>query len=159
MANKKKQGKFQNSKSKTTEAVSENVTPKSSKTRSRSAGTIACLLCICVSILACVFFLGKLGVNISLPGKAIAAGVKVAGVDVGGLKRSEAEEAVTAAIGNAYAENTMCVTVLDKELTLSPSQSGVSLDVGAAVKDAMNYGTEENPQLQVDLAPHITLDE
>ena len=158
MATKKTQGRFQKKAAQKAAPASENTAPNNKETK-RSAGTIACVLCICVSILACVYFLGKLGVSITLPGKTIAPGVTVAGVDVGGLKRSEAVEAVSSAIGNAYAENSMKVTVLEQELEISPTLSGAALDVEGAVKDALSYTQEGNASFKVDLLPHLSLNE
>ena len=155
MAPKKKQGKFQQKKTQKSVAA-ENYTQET-KPASKPTVLVLTALCLCVSILASVFFLGKLGIRFTLPSKTIASGVSVAGVDVGGLTRSEAEDAVTAAVGNTYAETPMVVTVHDKTLEIAPQTAAAEFDVDGAVADAFKYGTEANSQLQVDILSHLTL--
>ena len=154
MAKKKKPGK-----------VSEKVTKKSSsgkqkspeKKSSRSVIITVIAICVCITLLASVFFLDMLGITIVLPGKTIAAGVTVAGVDVSGLKRSEALELLETQIGDSYSSTPLVVTVLDKELTLTPEDSCAVFDVKAAVRDALRRGTEKNPELLVDVIPYLAL--
>ena len=155
MAPKKKEGKFAaKKKAKAAPAKEKNVEAKPSGSK---AGVVFAILCVCVAILASVFFLDKLGIHIPLPGRTIAAGVTVADVDIGGLKRKEAIETVTAAIGDSYSTDTLVVTVLDKQMEITPADSGAVLDVKAAVKEAFKYGTEDNPETQVDIIPFLAL--
>lgn len=113
------------------------------------------VLTICISLLASVFFLTKLGITFTLPSNTIAAGVKVAGVDVGGLSKKEAIEAVDSAVGDSYTSESMVVTVLDKQFEIAPHVSCAILDVEAAVEDAFGYGTITNPAKQVDIIPYL----
>ena len=113
------------------------------------------VLTLCISILASVFFLTKLGISFKLPSNHIAAGVTVAGVDVGGLSRKEAVEAVTAEIGDSYTSQSLVVTVLDKTFEIAPHVSCANLDVEAAVERAFEYGTLANPAKQVDIIPYL----
>lgn len=117
------------------------------------------VLTLCVGLVTCAFFMSKLGVSISLPSKTIATGVKIAGVDVGGLKKNEAADTVAERIGDSYSTTPMVVTVLDKQLEIAPSVSGAELDVNAAVKAALSYGTQENPAKNVDITPYLNLNE
>ena len=158
MANKKNQGRF----------LKENVAKRTAnkypaanpvarnKTIAKSV-IVFTALTLCVSILACILFMGKLGVSLSLPSKTIATGVKIAGVDVGGLKKSEAADIVAERIGNSYATTSLVVTVLDKQLVISPALSGAELDVNGAVRAAMGYGTAVNPAKNVDITPYLNL--
>ena len=160
MANKKSQGRF----------LKENVAarnkqqygvPKQAPKKSAKIKPVVILftvLALCVSIAACGFFLSKLGLSFKLPSKNIAAGVKVAGVDVGGMTKKDAAEAVAAASAS-YGSDSLVVTVLDKQLEIDPSVSGANLDVSAAVKEAFRYGTEENPTKNVDIIPYLNLNE
>lgn len=155
MAPKKKEGKFAAKKNvKAAPAKEKTVEAKPSGSK---AGVVFAILCACVAILASVFFLDKLGIHIPLPGRTIAAGVTVADVDVGGLKRKEAIETVTAAIGDSYSTDTLVVTVLDKQMEITPADSGAVFDINSAVKEAFKYGTEENPETQVDIIPFLAL--
>ena len=66
--------------------------------------------------------------------------VTVAGVDVGGMTKAQAIEAVNAAIGNQYAEKAMTVTVIDTPVTIPAEYSGGTLKVAAAVGNARRFG-------------------
>jgi len=160
MANKKSQGRFLKknvaARNKQQYGVPKQVPKKNAKIK--PVVIIFTVLALCVSIAACGFFLSKLGLSLKLPSKNIAAGVKVAGVDVGGMTRKDAEEAVAAASGS-YGSDALVVTVLDKQLEISPSVSGANLDVSAAVNEAFRYGTEEYPTKNVDIIPYLNLNE
>lgn len=117
------------------------------------------ILAICVCLAASVFFLSKLGISFSMPTKTIASGVKVAGVDVGGLTKSQAIEAVNNAVGDSYSSTALSVTVLDQHLEIEPSVSGVNFDVEAAVDEAFRYGIAENPAKTVDIIPFLNLND
>lgn len=127
------------------------------KSASKAVVMVFTVLAVCVSIAACGLFLTKLGLSISLPGKTISGGVTVAGVDVGGLTKRQAVDAVTDAVGDSYSTQPMVVTVLDRQLEISPSVSEASLDISAAVTEAFNYGTAENPTKTVDIIPFLSL--
>ena len=158
MANQKKQGKFQQKKTqKQTTAAKTSSDVNSTKTPGRTAVITAVSLCVFVGILACILFWFNLGFDISLPGKTFSPGVTIAGVDVGGLKKSEAVEAVSAAIGNSYETESMTVTVLDKQLLITPADSGASFDVEGAVAAAFRSGTAGQDDPQVDIIPYLNL--
>ena len=158
MANQKKQGKFQQKKiQKQTPAAETSSDLSATKSPGRTAVTTAVALCMFVGILACILFWFNLGIEISLPGKTLSPGATIAGVDVGGMKKSEAMEAVSAAIGNSYETETMSVTVLDKELVITPADSGAVLDVERAVNNAFRGVTADKEDLQVDITPYLNL--
>ena len=158
MANQKKQGKFQQKKTqKQTTAAKTSSDVNSTKSPGRTAVIAAVSLCVFVGILACILFWFNLGFDISLPGKTFSPGVTIAGVDVGGLKKSEAVEAVSAAIGNSYETESMTVTVLDKQLLITPADSGASFDVEGAVAAAFRSGTAGQDDPQVDIIPYLNL--
>lgn len=158
MANQKKQGKFQQKKTqKQTTAAKTSSDVNSTKSPGRTAVITAVSLCVFVGIFACILFWFNLGFDISLPGKTFSPGVTIAGVDVGGLKKSEAVEAVSAAIGNSYETESMTVTVLDKQLLITPADSGASFDVEGAVAAAFRSGTAGQDDPQVDIIPYLNL--
>ena len=158
MANQKKQGKFQQKKTqKQTTAAKTSSDVNSTKSPGRTAVITAVSLCVFVGILACILFWFNLGFDISLPGKTFSPGVTIAGVDVGGLKKSEAVEAVSTAIGNSYETESMTVTVLDKQLLITPADSGASFDVEGAVAAAFRSSTAGQDDPQVDIIPYLNL--
>ena len=98
--------------------------------------------------------------------------VVVAGVNVGGMTRSEAEDAVSQAVGQRFSTQDMVVEMPDETLRLSPADTGAELDISAAVKAAYNYGrtgTQSERQAAYDasltgnhtigLLPYLTLNE
>ena len=163
MANKQSSGKFLK------KNVQKRLTPTKPASKKKpgtgSASTPAIVftvLTLLVSLVASCYFLGKLGVSISLPSLSkgtIPENVTVAGVDVGGLTKKEAVQEVSSRVEASYGTKTMVITVLDKQLEITPDISGAKLDVDAAVRDAFSYGTEANPAKTVDLAPHIQLND
>ena len=119
---------------------------------------IVTILTLLVGLAACVFFLSKLGISMALPSSTIPEGVKIAGVDVGGLSKKEAAAAVNQKVSDTYASQSLVVTVMDQQLEITPAVSRVELDVDGAVQDAFRYGTDANPSKHVDLAPHLHVD-
>lgn len=130
--------------------------PASGNKRTISIMVAACMLvCIC----AAVFFLSNMGLSLNLPGKTIPAGVSIAGVDVGGLKKAEAVELLSSTIGDSYSSTPLVVSILDTKMEITPAVSGAQFDIDKAVREAFNYGTEANPNLEVDITPFLTLNE
>ncbi len=66
--------------------------------------------------------------------------VMVSGINLGGMTRAEAKEALHKATDHTYTELDMVVELPDATLTFSPSQTGAKLDVDAVVKAAYEYG-------------------
>lgn len=98
--------------------------------------------------------------------------VTVAGVDVGGMTKAEAIEAVNAAIGQKYSTQNMTVTVVETQVTIPAEYCGGAVDVEAAVNEARRYGNIALPSKRdlerqtaaaegyaVDLTPYMALNE
>lgn len=135
--------------------------------------SIAAVVAVCVAIIAITA--GIIAACFFLTCTAeeegeILPNVTVAGVDVGGMTKEVAIHTVKTAIGNTYAKKNMVVQVEDAVLELTPSVSGVSLDVAAAVNAAYAYGHTGTAQQQqqelnnamrygyaVDLAPYLSV--
>lgn len=66
--------------------------------------------------------------------------VTIAGVNVGGMTKSEAEDAVRAVTDDTFTQQDMVIVLPDTTLNLSPDNTGAKLDVKAAVKAAYSYG-------------------
>ena len=73
-------------------------------------------------------------------GKRILNNVTVAGVNVGGMRKSDAITAVRAVTDQTYTKQDMVVTLGDTVLRLSPGDTGAKLDVKAAINAAYDYG-------------------
>ena len=124
----------------------------------------SCVLALSLIILvACLFLFNDRGT-------VIVEGVSVAGVDVGGMTKEKAIEAVNAAVKNTYTKKEMSVTVVDTTVTI-PREAVSALDVEAAVETALKYGntgTKKQQQAErneaklngyiVDLTPYIKPD-
>lgn len=73
-------------------------------------------------------------------GGKILPNVHIASVNVGGLTKSEAVSAVKQATALSYSQQDMVIDLSGTELRLRPADTGVSLDVKAAVNAAYDYG-------------------
>lgn len=90
----------------------------------------------------------------------IPKNVCVAGVNVGGLTRQEATALVEKKVGTSYETTTMVVTILDRSVEISPSVSGVRLDVGKAVDAAIRFKRGNlTGTVDVDISACLSLDE
>lgn len=94
--------------------------------------------------LALVLILGFMGIfflSTSDPyDKTILNNVFIADVNVGGMTKDEAVSAVKQATSHTYPVLDMVVNLEGKELRLSPKDTGVTLDIKAAVNAAYDYG-------------------
>ncbi len=66
--------------------------------------------------------------------------VYAAGVNLGGKTPEEAKLLLQEAAGSTYSQLNMVVEVHDSEVSLSPADTGASLDIDAVVEAAYNYG-------------------
>lgn len=94
------------------------------------------VLILLISII-CIFLFGT--ASDPYEGR-ILNNVVVAGVNVGGMTRAEAEDAVRAVTANTYTRQDMVVELANTTLRFSPDKTGAKLDVKAAVKAAYSYG-------------------
>lgn len=69
----------------------------------------------------------------------IVSNVRVAGVDVGGMTRQEAAEAVSTAVGSSYTSTDMTVVLGKEELILAASQTRPKLNIAQAIELAYAY--------------------
>ena len=141
--------------------------------KSRKSGRIILisLLCVFAALLIVVgsafFYLMNLDPNKNL----ILNNVYVAGVNLGGMTQEEAIERLHSVTDETYTKMEMVVELPDAILSLTPADTGVSLNVEAAVEAAFNYGRngtkEENASIQqallstdhhVAMLPYLNLD-
>lgn len=90
----------------------------------------------------------------------ILPGTTLGGIDVGGMTRSEARKAVKEATKNTFSQEVMVVTLPDGEITLTPTVTGVKLNVRSAVKAAFRLGRKDTTgTTELSLLPHLKLNE
>jgi len=100
------------------------------------------LVVLCSAALVLILaFMGIFFAGTSDPyDKTILNNVILGDVNVGGMTRDEAVSALKQATARTYPVLDMVVDLEGSELRLSPADTGVSLDVNAAVKAAYDYG-------------------
>ena len=114
------------------------------ETKKRSGAMKGLLIAAICAVAVLVLLVGAgFGAYFLYDGGVITEGVSVAGVDVGGMKMSQARSAVEAASAS-YKENDMAVTVLDTVVKI-PASYVKSLNVRAAVWSAYIYGNVGMP--------------
>ena len=122
--------------------------------RGPSAGVVAaiCLgaIAIAAALIAGCFFI----INQDKDEQQILGNVSILGVDVGGMTKEVARYTVDAATKNLYSQESMVITVGDQSTQITPAESGITIDVAAAVELAYNYGrtgsTAKQQQEQMD---------
>lgn len=82
--------------------------------------------------------------------------VTVAGVNVGGMTKSDAERAVKAVTDSTFTRYDMVVELPDTTLRFSPGDTGAELDVKGAVQAAFDYG-RTGTQAEKDAAFNASL--
>lgn len=70
----------------------------------------------------------------------ILPNVYAAGIDLGGMTKSEARSALHLATDKTFAKKDMLIQLPDSSMTLSPKDTGAKLDVEAVVEAAYSYG-------------------
>ena len=87
-------------------------------------------------------------------------GVTIGGLDVGGMTRREAREALKSSALETVLVEELTVELPKDSLVLRPYALGMELDVRGAVRTAFRYGrTEEEIVADIDLLPYLTLNE
>jgi len=97
---------------------------------------ICCLALLVITVGILIFLL----VDTHIDHNNILNNVHVAGVDVGGMSKAEAIDAVRTATKNTYTKRDVVIQIGGETHTVSPALSGAELDVEAAVDTAYNYG-------------------
>ncbi len=107
------------------------------KNKKKKSGTAVIFSLVTLAALLCL--LAGCFATTQLEDGIIMDGVRIAGVEVGGMTKEEALSALTPVISD-YMDNTMVVTVLDQEVELAPELTEVSLNAEAAVEAAYGLG-------------------
>lgn len=148
---------------------------KVSKSRSASRAKTRKVLLISLSSVAVVLLIAVIiGVWYFLGWPAddglILNNVTVAGINLGGMTKEQAEEALRRATDQTYTHQDMVVELPDTNMSFSPAETGAQLDVEAVIQAAYDYGRkgtyEEREQAKesalsqvhhIALLPYLTL--
>lgn len=86
--------------------------------------------------------------------------VYAAGVNLSGMTPEMAKKALQAATDYTYNQLDMTILILDREIRLSPVQTGAQLDVDAVVEAAYAYGRTNNSGTSnyISIIPYLNLD-
>lgn len=87
--------------------------------------------------------------------------VYAAGVNLGGMNKAQAADALHKAADNTYPHLDMTVQVLNTELKLSPADTGAKLDVDAVVEAALEYSRSnknQNSTYAISVVDYLNLD-
>lgn len=104
------------------------------------------ILGIVAGVLVLALVLGVFVWGVALKnGDTIYPNVYVAGVNVGGMDREAALDAVSDVISAAYTGSTLKVELPDRTLTFSPQETNIALSADEAVEKAMSFGRSGNP--------------
>ena len=88
----------------------------------------------------------------------IVEGVTIGGLDVGGMTRREALDALTNTALETVLVEDLTVTLPSGSFSLAPYTMGAELDVGEAVRTAFRYGrTEDSTVSDIGLLPYLTI--
>ena len=141
-----KKGKFQTPRTSAAQQhVNKSTGKKKTKKKKKKGGAAGAVIAIILVILI-IAAVGVYAYGTKLEsGKTIYPNVRVAGVDVGGMTQSAAQEAVERAIAEAYLSSTLEVQLPDRTLSFDPEQTNVALDADLAIKEAMAFGRSDGP--------------
>lgn len=115
--------------------------------------TLLCLALLVGAVFGCQLIFDPLN-------NRMAEGVTIGGLDVSGMTRKEAREALrTAALETVLVEN-LQVALPKETLSLSPSKLGMTLDIRGAVRAAFRVGRRESDTVsKISLRPYLELNE
>ncbi|MBQ9967826.1 MAG: VanW family protein [Oscillospiraceae bacterium] len=120
--------------------------PEKKSKRSGKKLSVGMILGIIAGGLVLALILGMFIYGIVLKsGKTIYPNVYVAGIDVGGMERAEAIEAVSDAVRSSYASSTLTLELPDRTLEFTPDKTNVALDAEEAIDEALALGRSGDP--------------
>ncbi len=115
-----------------------------------------------VGAAAVVLGVGGAGMSAASAGDKVPDGVRVAGEDLGGLSRAEAEERIAEVLRGPAAEP-VPVVARGKELMLDPATAGLRVDAAATAEEAVSGGLLDRLRSRFgdgrDVEPVVEVDE
>ena len=90
----------------------------------------------------------------------MAPGVTIGGLDIGGMTRREAKDALRTAALETFLTQDMLVQLPKDTLSLAPYELGMELDLSEAVRTAFRYGRSKDSTVsEIGLLPYLTMNE
>lgn len=131
--------------------------------KSRSSGAkyassdnrITTVLIICICILSVAVIIGGILIFTLNGGNKVDSDFTILGVNVKGMSRGEAVDAISGEFSKLYAGNSITVSIDGTDIQITPDISNVSLDAQKAVKAAIK---EDKNATSFDLTPYITFE-
>lgn len=124
---------------KTTIGAQKAAAGQSAQAKNRKIILISVCSVVAVSLISAIFciwfFLGK-----PADDGLILNNVMVSGINLGGMTREQAKEALRKATDDTFTKTDMVVELPDITMTFSPAETGAKLDVDAVVEAAYDYG-------------------
>ena len=85
----------------------------------------------------------------------MAPGVTIGGLDIGGMTRREAKDALRTAALETFLTQDMLVQLPKDTLSLAPYELGMELDLSEAVRTAFRYGRSKDSTVsEIGLLPY-----
>lgn len=132
-------GKFSNARDRNPRSTALDDQPSKRPGKGKKAALICLISAAVVLVIGLIlgvwYFAGDLGDD-----KLILNNVTAAGINLGGMTKDEAKTALHRATDLTYSTESMVIHLPDTTLELSPKDTGVLLDVDAAVEEAYQYG-------------------
>ena len=124
--------------------------------KQKKANKLSSILIVCIAVVAIgAIIAGSVFIYNKDRNTLIAEGVSIAGVNVSGMTKTEAIQAVSDATVDTLANTAMTVKVLDSEVKIDPKAANPKLDVRGAVNAAFS----QDKSGPVDLSTYLSLDE
>ena len=117
------------------------------------------ILIVCVSLLVVAAIVGGIFVyNIIRDNQVITAKLTVAGLNISGMTRKEAEEAVSAQFQQKYESEAMIVWIDDNSVAIPYSTSSVKLDAESVIDAAVSYSQSADQIQALDITDYLSVD-
>lgn len=90
----------------------------------------------------------------------IAPGVTIGGLELGGLTRREARQALSDAARDTIYSQNLPISLPEETLSLVPYEMGLELDIKSAVRDAFRVGRrQDSTEKALGLLPYLAVDQ
>ena len=117
------------------------------------------ILIVCISLLVVAAIVGGIfAYNLIRDSQVISAKLTVAGLDVTGMTRKEAEEKVSKAFTELYQNEAITLWIDENSVAIPYSVSAVKLDAERAVDAAVSYSQSTDQLQSLDITDYISVD-
>lgn len=142
--------------------VASHTAKKNTRKAERGHGLRNALIAVClIAVLAAgaMFAIPMIRSASDPYGGKILDGVTAAGVNISGMTKRQAAKAIENAIGNALTQRDMTIGLKDKTLSLSPKDTGATLDVDGLVEAAYSRGRSDSAPAELNFLDYFRVNE